>query len=102
MTAEWQDTMRECEAQMYALAAIIGSSPESPLQDAVYRLMGAYTRSVSAHIGCNDEWLEAWWLDHNFGEKPMRAGLADEELRDIGSLDDLLALVADDDKQGAQ
>ena len=92
--------MRECEAQMDALSGLIGINPESPLQSAVYGLMGEHTRRVADLIGCPDEWLEAWWLDHKFGDDPMHAGLVGEPMREITTLEQLLALICDDLESG--
>src|SRR3546814_9810432 len=70
----WQERMQDCEQRMGELGALIGTSPEAPLQASVYGLMGDYTKAISTRLGCSDEWLEAWWLEHNFGEWPMSAG----------------------------
>ncbi len=92
----WQERMQDAENNMGQLTAIVGSSPESPLQSAVYAVMGDYTRQVADRIGCSDEWLQSWWLDQNFGEHPLRAGIFGEPLREISTLEDLVALIVDD------
>ena len=93
---DWQERMRELEAQMDALAGLIGTSPESPLQAAVYAVMGAYTRTVGQALGAWDDVLLDWWTEHNFGERPMQIGLDGEPLRTITAIEELAALIADD------
>jgi hypothetical protein len=96
LLTRWQERMQDANDNMDALAQIIGCTPESPLQSAIYGLMGDYTQQVADRIGCSTEWLEAWWLDHNFGERPMSAGIVGEPLRDISTLEDLVALIVGD------
>ena len=88
----WEAAMVELDAQMDSLTTLVGVAPESPLPAAIYRLQGAYTRAVSDLLGISSEWLEAWWLEHNYGERPMQAGLKGEPLRNITTLAELLAL----------
>lgn len=92
----WQTRMQECEVQMDALRALVLLAPEAPLPNAIYAVMGAYTRDVATLIGCCDEWLTAWWLEHNFGARPMQAGVVGEPLRTITTLAELAKLIADD------
>ena len=92
----WEAAMIELDAQMDSLTSLVGVAPESPLPASIYRLQGAYTRAVSAMLGISDEWLMTWWLEYNHGERPMKAGLKGEPLRNITTLAELLALVRDD------
>ena len=97
MLKTWQERMQACEAATDDLIALTMASPESPLIDAIYSVMGLATRQASELIGGGDEWLSVWWLEHKFGERPMRAGLAGAPMREISTLDDLLALICDED-----
>lgn len=91
----WQSVMIELDAQMDSLTSLVGVAPESPLPAAIYRLQGAYTRAVSDLLGISSEWLEVWWMEHDYGERPMKAGLKGDPLRNITTLAELLALVRD-------
>lgn len=91
----WEAAMVELDAQMDSLMSLVGVAPESPLPAAIYKLQRAYTRAVSDLLGISDEWLEVWWLEYNHGERPMKAGLKGEPLRNITTLAELLALVLD-------
>lgn len=93
----WQERMRACEDATTQLVSLTGAAPESPLIDAIYSVMGLATRQASDLIGCGDEWLSAWWLEHQFGLSPMRAGLEGKTLHTISTLDDLFALICDDE-----
>lgn len=94
----WQTAMREAEAQVDALQALMGINPEAPLFAACYALMGLATRQAAQLSGVALEWLEAWHLESNFGDKPLRAGLADEPLRSITTLSALVDLIIDDEE----
>ena len=80
---EWQTTM--------------GATPESKLVDAVSNLQMLATKQASRLTDVGYEMLEAWWLEHDLGDKPMKAGLKDEPLRDIKTLEELMALICDDE-----
>lgn len=92
----WQQRMQDCEAQMTAVNALFGAAPESPLPAAVYHLMGDYTRTIAARIDWCGDTLAAWWLEHNFGERPMQIGLGNEPLRTVSTIEELAQFIADD------
>ena len=92
----WQDCMHELEQQTDTLIELTGSTPEaSPLLCAIQALQGLATRQVAEMTDTPIDWLEAWWMEHHFGERPMRAGLVGEELRDIVTLEELVELICD-------
>lgn len=97
----WQTAMQDCEQQMDGLADLIGTSPESPLQAAVYRLMGAHTQATADAIGWDADTLVAWWTEHNFGERPMQIGLPGEPMRTIDCIEALALCIADDLERAA-
>ena len=97
MLKTWQERMQACEHATTQLVSLTGAAPESPLIDAIYSVMGLATRQAADLIGCSDQWLSAWWLEHQFGLSPMRAGLEGEPLRTICTLDDLLKMICDDE-----
>jgi hypothetical protein len=78
---------------MNDLSELLGSSPEAPLQSAVYGVMGELTR----RIGCVDEWLE-----HNSGETPLSVGIVGEPLRTICTITELADLIAGDAEKSDQ
>lgn len=92
----WEAAMIDLDAQVDSLTSLVGVAPESPLPAAIYKMQGDYTRVVSDLLGISDEWLMTWWLEYNHGDRPMKAGLKGEPLRNITTLADLLALVRDD------
>lgn len=98
---KWQAVMRECELRMDQLAALVGPVVDSPIGDSVYRVMGAYTKQVADVIEWCDETLESWWIDHNFGERPMGIGFPGEELRMISTVEELSSFIAEDLKRAA-
>lgn len=98
----WHEVMRECDARMDDLAALTGPVSESPLGDAVYRLMGAYTETLADAIGFSDEYLMAWWTEHQFGGRPMSIGFCGEPMRSLKTIDDLAAFIAEDLERSAR
>ena len=94
--AAWQIAMRDCEERMDQLAEIAGPVVESPLGDAVYGLMVAYTNQVADQIGWCDDTLLAWWMEKNFGERPMQIGFCGDTMRSISTIDELAAFISED------
>lgn len=92
----WQDAMQALEEQLQALIHLLDCHPESPLITAIHALQGLATRQTAALAGTTDDWLEAWWLEADFGANPLKAGLVGEPLRTITMLEELVALVIDD------
>jgi len=99
---DWHARMAEMEKQVGTLMALLQAAPESALVSSVYAVAGMATEATAARIGCCQEWLDAWWLEHNFGEHDMKAGLRNERLRTIETIDDLADLIFDDMTHNAQ
>ena len=96
----WNDAMRECEERMDQLAEIVGPLVDRPLGDAIYRVMGAYTKTVADLIGWSYDTLEAWWTEHQLGGRPMKIGFCGEPMRTIATIEDLAAFIAEDLARG--
>ena len=96
----WNAAMKECDARMDQLAELSGPVVESPLGNAVYGLMGEYTKTVAEMIGWDHSTLEDWWCSNNFGERPMKIGFSGEELRSIDSIEALADFIIDDLRMG--
>lgn len=79
-----------------ALINLTMATPESPAINAIYSVMGLATRQAADLVGCSADWLNAWWLEHRFGERPMMAGLPGQPLREIKTIEELAALILDD------
>lgn len=92
----WQDAMREVDKQYEKMYALMGVAPESPLWKAVGDMQNLLTDQAADLCCIGADWLMAWWLEHQFGETPMKAGLHGEELREIRTLEELVALICDD------
>lgn len=92
----WDEAMSECNQRMDQLSELTGQVVYSPLGDAVFGLMGEYTRQLADQIGWDCDALHAWWLEHNFGERPMNMGFPGEQLRSISTIDQLADFVFED------
>ncbi len=67
----WQDTMQRAIALLDSLRTTIDPHPEGGLHLAFEVLMHLATRQAAQIIGCSDEWLEDWWLEYDFGARPL-------------------------------
>lgn len=93
---QWQSAMQAAEQRLDALSELTGINPEAPLFESLYGLMGLATRQAADLTGASLEWLEPWWLEHDFGARPMQAGLHGEPLRTLSTIEELVQLIADD------
>lgn len=93
---KWQATMQAAEAAMDDLMKLTGAAPESPLFSAVYALQGLATKQAAEIMGCSPDWLEAWWVEHYFGEKPFKVRFPGGAWREITTLEDFAQSIADD------
>jgi len=104
--AEKLATLRAWEAHVKAISAVYeadrlacGALIESPRWEAVYGLLSAHTMMVAQAIASDDataenvaEWLD-WWQELDFGANPKQAGIVGQEMRESGTLEDLLWVV---------
>lgn len=93
---EWQEAMQAVEGVVSDLMQIVGHDPEAPLHSTVSALQGLATRQMAEIIGASEDWLEAWWLEHNFGERPLQIAIAGEPLREIKNIEELAQVIYDD------
>ena len=94
--------MLECDSRMDELSALAGQVAESPLGDAVYHVMGEYTKAVADLIEWDEGTLSAWWLSHQFGNNPMEIGFATEPMQHISTIDQLADFIIEDLRRAEQ
>lgn len=92
---EFHERGRHAEDLISELDTVLSLDAESPLRQSTYALIGGYRNALDAafHIG---GWLDWWWLECGFGNNPLQASPAGGQLRLIETVDDLVALVAED------
>ena len=90
----WHTTVKATGEAVDALDRVVGCSPESPLSQSIYAMVIAYTDAVQDAHGL-DTWLEWYWLECEMGETPLSASIGDEPLREIATVEDLIALCAE-------
>jgi hypothetical protein len=88
---EWHDRMTALDEAMDAFSGLVGTSPESRLPGAVWRVAERYTDAVAIATDAGG-WLEWWWLECHLGTRPMHA---DDRL--IRTIDDLIAEIERDE-----
>ena len=93
---EWQKAMQSTEKAFSDLSAVVGCRPEAPLFTTITAMQELATRQLSELLGDTDEWLEIWWLENAFGEKPLKVQLPGEDWREIVTIEDLAQLIFDD------
>lgn len=93
---EWQDAMQATEAAMNNVFEVFGCDPDADLPNAVGALQGLATRQAAQIIGTSDDWLMNWWLEDNFGEKPLKVKLPGQDWREVKTLDELAQVINDE------
>ena len=97
----WHATVKAVGEAVDVLNNVVGCSPESPLSQSIYAMVIAYTGAVQEAHGL-DTWLEWYWRECAMGENPMSASIGDEPLREIATVEDLIALCARHCENGGQ
>lgn len=98
----WHEAMLECDTRMDQLAELAGQVVESPLGDAIYHLMGEYTKTVADLIEWDHSALEDWWTGNRFGERPMGIGFPGEPMQRISTIDQLADFIIEDLRRAEQ
>lgn len=96
----WNGAMQECDARMDQLAELTGQVVESPLGDAVYHVMGEYTKTVADLIEWDDGLLSDWWTSHQFGDSPMEICFAGEPMQHLSTIEQFTDFIIDDLQRG--
>lgn len=91
----WQHVMQAVDEKMSALYALTGYT-DGPLSHAIGELQEEYTRLLAEHLDWDSDALQDWWLEHEFGANPMRAGFEGEDMREISGNADLARFIHDD------
>lgn len=91
----WHERLYAWEQQLGALRDLLQMAPEAPLNEAGWALAGGYVTALDSRWSIAG-WLEWWWHECRLGGTPQRAGLVGEPLRTITTIEDLIAIVADD------
>lgn len=91
---EWESVQKALDVQLNQLYTLTLCQPDGPLLDAIYAVTGAYTEAVSLIVGDNNEWLNWWRYETEFGARPMEAANLNEALREITTLNELVGLIS--------
>lgn len=92
---KWHKIMTNTERVMDQINDVFGNISDSPFADAIWTLMGEYTTSVERE--CSAEgWLVWWWTTCQLGVAPKDASPAGGQLRTIATIEDLIALINED------
>jgi len=78
---EWRDTIHAAESSIKRHLSPMGLTPESPLYEIPWKLMDAYTKTVSALVGDECEWLSWYWADNEMGGKAMESRVGDKTIK---------------------
>lgn len=98
LVEQWQATAKEMSKQFDALSNVLGGDPGSPLQTAVWGMFSEYTKALAALVGDEEEWLEWYAWECDFGAKPQKMHFSDGETLLVAGPSDLLAAIqANDD-----
>lgn len=68
----WVEDHNRMEAQMEALASVVGPMVESPLFEAVWAMFDSYTEAVAANVGDTQKWLDWYLWENDMGKKWLK------------------------------
>ena len=90
----WVEDHNRMEAQMEALASVVGPMVESPLFEAVWAMFDSYTDAVSANIGDGQKWLDWYLWENDMGKKWLKVRTGpDTEPIIVDSTEKLLCVI---------
>ena len=90
----WVEDHNRMEAQMEALASVVGPMVESPLFEAVWAMFDSYTDAVSANIGDGQKWLDWYVWDNDMGKKGLKVRTGpDTKPIIVGSTENLFMVI---------
>lgn len=92
---EFHDRVTEIERVLDVIESVMGSYPESDLNNAVWAIVGGYAAAIGQSFHC-EAWLDWWWLECGLGAQPKCASPHGENLRMVATIDDLVALILED------
>lgn len=99
---EWHERMRECHAAVGEFMELTGAHPESRLMLAIQHVMIIATEHTARLVGCSSDWLDYWWTEDEFGARPMKASVNGSPMHEIKTIDQLAALIFDDEGGGTE
>lgn len=89
---EWKRKCQALDVQHTTLIKTLHVEVGSPLLEAGYDVVNAYTRAMSALIGDTAEWLEWFAMENHYGRNGHEAGF-EGRMRPIRTLGNLLDLI---------
>jgi hypothetical protein len=96
---KWHERTQEVLARIEAIDVALGLTPESPLHATTWALVGGYIDALDLAYSIGG-WLEWWFEECDLGRSPLQAGMPDEAIRTIATVDDLVSLILDDLRRG--
>lgn len=93
---EWESRINYVEEVYDNLNKLLLAQPDSPLFNALYQTLDAYTRTLEFALVGNSEsgWLSWYWMDNNLGKNEFEANPGTwEQAKPIKSLEDLEELL---------
>lgn len=87
----------EAEGVSDVLNGVLWMAPESNFCTMLAELIGGYKDALDSAYNIGG-WLEWWWIECDLGrtQRSKQAGLPNEPLRTIATIDDLVQIIKDD------
>lgn len=92
IVAELKNILKENEKELSNIYNIFGANPDGNFQRSVFKLQDFAIKQTSKIIGDNEEWLDWFIYENDWGEKAFEAGY-DDNLKEIKTIDDLVDLL---------
>lgn len=90
--SHWQELVQALECRLDALYELVGGYYGSPLGDGAGKVIDAYTSLQSRELGDDQEWLNYWQFECEWGKRPRKVEIDGKE-RTIASVQDLAEVI---------
>lgn len=88
----WQELVQALECRLDALYELVGGDYGSPLGDGAQSVIDAYTALQARELGDDQDWLQYWRFECEWGKRPRKAEIDGKE-RTITSVQDLAGVI---------
>lgn len=98
--SDWQCEMVNMSGQIDVLTDTLMVSPDSPLLEAIWAVMGLTINAINEVYPGIDVYLDGWWHEDHLGGRPMRIGFKGEPMRELKTIDEVFAFYMEDIERG--
>lgn len=97
LVERWMEAARRIDDTFGKIEKAFMASPENEVRSAIWGMFGEYTKTVAALVGDEENWLEWFAWECDFGKRPMEMKFSDGETLMVVGASDLLAAIRTDE-----